>query len=163
MAKAAIHKQLTEDLLLKVSEATSGMVGHDFILELSQKIPSILEMRYCFVAEYINEEKTRLRTIAFSDGKKLLDNIEYNISDSAWQRMMDGDPYFLPAGTLEIYQAAKGIEAYVGAPILSPATGEVLGHIAVTDPNPVSDEKNYTAVLKIFASRIGAEMERIKA
>ncbi len=163
MPNAAVHKQMTEDLLLKVSEATSGMVGHDFILELTQKIPSILGMRYCFVAECSNEEKTRLRTIAFSDGKKLLDNIEYNTSDSACQKMMDGEPYFLPAGAQKFYKAAKGIEAYVGAPILSPATGEVLGHIAVTDPNPVTDEKNHTAVLKIFASRIGAEMERIKA
>jgi PAS domain S-box-containing protein len=120
-------------------------------------------MRYCFVAECINEEKSRLRTIAFSDGEKLIDNIVYNTSDSACQKMMDGDPYFLPSGAQKIYKAANGIEAYVGAPILSPATGEVLGHIAVTDPNPVSEEKNHTAVLKIFASRIGAEMERIRA
>ncbi len=31
------------------------------------------------------------------------------------------------------------------------------------DPNPVTEEKNQTAILKIFAARIGAEMERMKA
>ena len=80
-----------------------------------------------------------------------MDNIEYNTADSGCQMMMKGDTFFLPAGAQQRFKAAKGIEAYVGAPIISPTTGEVIGHIVATDSQPVTDEKDQTAVLKIFA------------
>jgi len=35
-------------------------------------------MEYCFIAECANEDKSRLRTVAFVKGEKILDNIEYN-------------------------------------------------------------------------------------
>src|SRR5678815_1199060 len=75
--------------------------------------------------------------------------------------MMNGDTFFLPSGAQQRFSGAKGIEAYVGAPIISPVTGEILGHIAATHPTPVTDEKDQTAALKIFAARIGAELERM--
>lgn len=91
-------------------------------------------MQYCFIAECANENKTRLRTVVFVDGKNVLDNFEYNTNESGCQMMMKGDTFFLPAGTQKFFNAAKGIEAYVGAPITNPATGEIPGHIAATDP-----------------------------
>ncbi len=162
MVGTDIQKKVADDLLTKVSEATSGIMGHDFVLQLTKKITGVLGMRYCFVAECANPEKTRLRTIAFVDGETVLDNVEYNTNESACQMMMNGKPYFLPKGAQKLYKAATGIESYVGAPILSNTTGEVLGHLAVTDPNPAGEEKDQTAVLKIFAARISSELERRK-
>src|SRR5437867_1675251 len=158
-----LQKKIEEQLLLKVSEATSGLTGKDLFLELPKRITSILGMRYCFIAECADANKTRLHTIAFVEGEKVLDNIEYNTNESACQMMMQGEPYFIPACAQQYFKAAKGIEAYVGAPIISHTTGEILGHIAVTDTKPATEVKNQTAVLKIFASRIAAEMERIIA
>lgn len=156
-------KKMEEELLRIVSEATSFVTGKDFLLELTKKVCSVLGMKYCFVAECADEKKTRFRTIAFTDGEKVLDNIEYNASDSACQMLLKGEPYFLPKGAHKLYKGAVGIESYVGAPILSHINGEVLGHIAASDPKPAGNEKNQTAILKIFAARIGAELERMKA
>jgi PAS domain S-box-containing protein len=151
-----------KDLLQAVSEATSGLNGFDLLLEIPKRITANLGMRYCFIAECANKEKTRLRTVVFVEGNKVLDNFEYNTNESGCQMMMKGDTFFMPEGAQKHFPAAKGIEAYVGAPITHPATGEILGHIAATDPLPVTDEKNQTAVLKIFAERIGAELVRMK-
>lgn len=133
------------------------------MLETARQITQVLQVQYCFIAECANEDKTRLRTIVFVDGTTVMDNIEYNTEDSGCRMMMKGDTFFLPAGAQKRFKGAKGIEAYIGAPIISPATGQILGHIAATDPKPVSNEKDQTAVLKIFAARIGAELERMKA
>lgn len=156
-------KKIEGDLLRSISEATSGLTGTDFFLGLARNITEMLQMRFCFIAECTDDKKTRLRTIAFADGEKILDNIEYNTNESACRMMMNGEPYFLQSGAQSMFPAAKGIEAYVGAPILSPVTGEIMGHIAATDPHAITEEKNQTPILKIFASRIGAELERIKA
>jgi PAS domain S-box-containing protein len=151
-----------KDLLQAISEATSGLNGFDLLLEIPKRITTNLGMRYCFIAECANKEKTRLRTVVFVEGDKVLDNIEYNTNESGCQMMMRGDTFFMPEGVQKHFPAAKGIEAYVGAPIKHPVTGEIMGHIAATDPQPVTNEKNQTAVLKIFADRIAAELLRIK-
>lgn len=161
MKKAAVTTE--NDILHIISEATSGLTGKDFLLELTKKISLVMGMDYCFIAECADEAKTRLRTIAFVRGEKILDNIEYNVSDSGCRMMMNGEPFFLARGAHEQFPGAKGLEAYIGAPILSTVTGEILGHIATTNTSPVSDEKNRTDILKIFASRIAAELERMKA
>ena len=162
MAGTALHNDFSAELLRKVSESTYGLTGKDFLFELTTKVAEILGMEYCFVAECANEDKSRLRTVAFVKGEKILDNIEYNTADSGCSMMMTGHPYFLPRGAQDLFSGAKGLEAYVGAPILSPINGEVLGHIAATNSKPIGEEKNQTAVLKIFASRIGAELLRMK-
>jgi PAS domain S-box-containing protein len=157
------NNKLAAKLLHKVSESTYGLSGKDFVLELTKKVAEILEMEYCFVAECANADKSRLRTVAFVKGRQVLDNIEYNTSDSGCSMMMKGDTYFLPEGAYKLFPAATGIEAYVGAPIISPVNGEIMGHLAATDTHPIDNEKDQTAVLKIFASRIASELVRIKA
>ena len=163
MSKSSSQTNTNRNLLQAVSEATSGVMGFDLLLETAKQITSVLQMKYCFIAECANEDKTRLRTLVLVDGNTVMENIEYNTHESGCQMMMSGDTFFLPAGVQQRFKGAKGIEAYIGAPIVSPLSGQILGHIAATDPNPVSEDmKEHVAVLKIFASRIAIEMERIK-
>ncbi len=163
MSKASSQHDMGKILLQAVSEAISGLTGSDLLLETARQITSVLQVRYCFMAECANEDKTRLRTVVFVDGNNVMDNIEYNTNDSGCQMMMKGDSFFLPAGVQNRFKGAKGIEAYIGAPIISRVTGEILGHIAATHTEPVSPDKDQTAVLKIFATQIAAELERSKA
>jgi PAS domain S-box-containing protein len=163
LQKQIDKEKIEEQLLRKVSETTSGLTGEDFITELPKKITNMLGMRYCFIAECADEDKSLLHTIVFVEGEQVLENFKYNANDAACQMVMTGQPYFLPKGVHLHFKGAKGIEAYIGVPIISPTTGKILGHIAATDTKPVTEEKNQTDILKIFASRIGAEMERMNA
>lgn len=163
MSKASSQKEIGKNLLQAVSEATSGLTGYDLLLETAKQITTVLDVPYCFIAECANEDKTRLRTLVMVNRNIVMDNIEYNTSDSGCQMMMKGDTFFLPSDVQKRFKGAKGIESYIGAPIINAATGEVIGHIAATDNKPSSEEKDQTAVLKIFAARIGAELEKMKA
>lgn len=150
-------------MLQVISEATSSLTGKDLLLEIARRITTCLGMKYCFIAECADRAKTRLRTIVFVDGVQELDNFEYDVNGSACQMVMGGDTFFMPAGVQERFPAAIGVEAYMAAPILSTTTGEVLGHIATSNPTPIPDSVNQTAALKIFAARIGAELERMRS
>jgi formate hydrogenlyase transcriptional activator len=162
MSKASSSKDIGKNLLQAVSEATSGLTGYDLLAETAKQITAVLEVENCFIAECANEDKTRLRTLVLVNGSTVMDNIEYNTADSGCRMMMKGDTFFLPAGAQKRFKGAAGIESYIGAPIISPVTGEVIGHIAATHSKPLSEEKDQTAVLKIFAARIGAELERMR-
>ena len=163
MIDSSDHKQLAKSLLAQVAEATLGLSGHDYIIELARKIPAIIDMRYCFVVECANKEKTRLRTVAFADGDKVLDNIEYNTAESACSMVIKSGAYYLPKAAQKFHPGAKGIEAYVGVPIISKATGDMLGHLAASDPNPKTDNTDRIAVLKIFAAQLASELERMQS
>ena len=154
---------MEEELLRTVSESTSGLTGEDFLVELARHITITLKMRYALITECANEEKTRLRTLCYVDGEKILDNIEYDTAGIPCEIIMTGKEFFMARDVQLNYPKEKGIESAVGVPIYSSKSGEIIGHILALDPQPVTTEKNQTSILKIFAARIGAEMERMKA
>ena len=156
-------RKLEEELLRTVSEATSGVTGEDFLLELAKHITFTLTMRYALITECANAGKTKLRTLCYVDGNKVLDNIEYGTAGIPCEIIMQGKDFFMGKDVQKTFPKEKGIEAAIGVPIYSSVSREILGHILVIDPNPVTDEKNQTAILRIFAARAGAEMERMKA
>jgi formate hydrogenlyase transcriptional activator len=157
------ERKMEEELLRTVSEATSGLTGEDFLIELARHITMTLTMRYALITECANEDKTRLRTLCYVDGEKILDNIEYDTADIPCEIIMQGKDFFMPAGLEAKFPKEKDIESGVGVPIFSSKSGEVIGHILAVDPNPVTTEKNQTSILRIFAARAGAEIERMKA
>ncbi|MGQ0738858.1 MAG: sigma-54 interaction domain-containing protein [Bacteroidota bacterium] len=150
-------------LLHAVSEATSGLTGHDLLLEMAKRLTTHLAMRYCVITECANEEKTRLRTLCYVDGQKKLDNIEYDTAGVPCEIIMKGKDFFQAEGVQKNFPKEQGIEAAVGVPIFSTKSGEILGHILALDPDAATSETNQTDILRIFAARAGAELERMKA
>src|SRR2546425_11412475 len=55
-----------------------------------------------------------------------------------------------------------GAESFLGIPMLD-ASGRVIGHLAVMDDKPMEEPPRGMSVLKVFASRAAAELERLKA
>jgi formate hydrogenlyase transcriptional activator len=53
-------------------------------------------------------------------------------------------------------------EGYLGLPLHN-ADRQVIGHLAVLDDQPMADTARNLALLKIFAARAGAELERMRA
>lgn len=157
------QRKMEEELLRTVSEATSGLTGEDFLIELAKHITLTLTMHYALITECINAEKTRLRTLCYVDGNKVLDNIEYDTADIPCEIIMEGKEFFMSEGLAKKFPLEAGIESGVGVPIYNTKSGEIIGHILVMDPNPTTSEKNQTAILRIFAARAGAEIERMKA
>jgi PAS domain S-box-containing protein len=159
-----IRRRKTEEELLKtISEATANLTGMDYFRELTRFITSTLNVRYAIVTECANEEKTRVRTLSYVDHQELKENIEYDLSGTPCEIVMKGKDYFCADGLMKIFPKEKGIKSYVAVPIVSPASGEVLGHIAALDEVPMTGEQNQTSILRIFANRAGAEMDRLEA
>lgn len=157
------QRKVEEELLRTVSEATSGFTGMDYFLALTRQVTSILNVRYALVSECANEDQTRVRTISYVDREEVLENVEYDLEGTPCEIVMQGKDYFCPDELEKIFPKEKGIQSYLAVPIMSPATGKVLGHIAALDRVPMKSEQNQTNILKIFAARSGAEMDRLEA
>jgi PAS domain S-box-containing protein len=135
----------------------------DYFKELSKFITLTLGVKYSLVTECANDEKTRVRTIAFVEHANVIENIEYDLKGTPCEIVMKGKDYFCATELEKVFPKEKGLQSYVAVPIYSPATGEILGHIAALDDKPMTESHNQTSILKIFAARAGSEIDRIKA
>jgi PAS domain S-box-containing protein len=156
-------KILEEEILRTISEATAGLTGTDYFRGLAKYVTAALGVRYALVSECVNDNKTRVRTLSYMDRNDLLENIEYDLDGTPCEIVMKGKDYFCANELEKQFPKEKGIQSYIAVPICSPSTGEVLGHIAGLDIVPMTNIHNQTSILKIFASRAGAEMDRLDA
>jgi PAS domain S-box-containing protein len=152
------RSQLDETLRL-ISEGTAGVTGMDFFQTLVRHITTTLQVRFALVTECANLEKTRVRTLAYVEDDRLLENIEYDLSDTPCSIVMQGRDFYYPYDVELNFTKEVGIESYVGVPI-NDRGGQVIGHIAICDHRPLLNQQKYLSILRIFASRSGAEIER---
>ncbi len=159
------QRKREEELLRTISEATSGLVGQDFFEALTRYVTLSLGIKTCIITECTDVEKTRVRTLAYTKNDCLEENIEYELEGTPCKLVMaeKGADVFIPDGCDKTYPSEAGYDSYVGVPIYSPASGDVIGHIAALDDAPMSNEMNQTSILRIFAARAGAEIDRLKA
>ncbi len=152
-----------EAKLRAVAEGTASVTAGDFFPSLVRHLASALHARYAFVAECVGSQR-RVRTLAFWAGDALVANVEYPLEGTPCEHVCSGELCFHPTRVQELFPAdtdlrTLGAESYMGVPLHN-AVGEVLGHLAVLDTAPMAPADNDFAILRIFAARAGAELER---
>jgi hypothetical protein len=114
-------------------------------------------------------ESRRLRALAFWLGGKWLAGFEQAIDGNAVRAGHRGTPprprarqrhRALPER--RVRQRAMGVVSYLGVPLLH-LDGSVLGHLAVLDLRPMPAEPRAEALIRIFAARATAELQRLRA
>jgi len=123
-------------------------------------------VRYAFVAEFA-DSTTRVRTLAFWAGDKLLGNFEYELVGTPCEDVARGNICHHPDHVSHDFPNDAGLQAlsaasYLGVPLCD-QSGAVLGHLAVMDNSPMPQQPRNLAVLRIFATRVRTEMLRLRA
>jgi PAS domain S-box-containing protein len=146
-------------ILRIISEGTASVIGGDFFRALAYHVIISTGIRYAMVTECANAAKTRLRTLVYIERDNFLDNFEYELSGTPCEIVMKGDNYYCSADLDTLFPKDAGIKSYFGVPIFS-NKGDVIGHLAIFDTSPLVISEQKLNILKIFASRAGAEIER---
>ena len=167
----AVSREVTERVsaerrLRAIVEGTAHATGRDFFRSMVRHLTAALSVKIAFVTECANVEKTRARVLAFWDGKGLADAGEYDVKDTTCERVYADETCFYARELPKLFPKEKALldlqgQSYIGLPIHD-GTGALIGHLAVIDDAPM-DEARGMDVLKIFAARAGAELERMKA
>jgi formate hydrogenlyase transcriptional activator len=147
------------EMLRIISEGTASAIGKDFFRLLAQKIIVSLGIRYAIVTECANSAKTRVRTLVYIERDNFLEDFEYDLNGTPCEIVMTGQSYFCTKDLDLLFPKEVGVKAYFAVPIYL-SNGEVIGHIAVFDTKPLEINPEKLDILKIFASRAGAEIER---
>ncbi|HET9275682.1 MAG TPA: sigma 54-interacting transcriptional regulator, partial [Gemmatimonadales bacterium] len=152
-------------LFERVTGATAR-VGEEFFPSLVRNLALALEYRYAYVTECVDPAKTRVKMLALWAGDHFGEPQEFALAGTPCCEVFRcGELRQYTDRLTEIFPLATppaGVVSYLGLPIRDSA-GEVNGHLVLLDERPHAEEPWLRPALEIFASRAGAELERLHA
>ncbi len=159
------ERKRREEALQLIVEGTASKTGTEFFRACVRNLAEILGASYTLVTEYGYVEKNRVRTLSFWSNNNFVENIEYDLKGTPCEEVISNKKYscyhdnIVSRFSQETILVDCKARSYAGIPLID-STGNVIGHIAVLDVNPMQDDETRELVLKIFAARAGAELER---
>lgn len=161
-----IKQELTrpENRFLIAMEEIAAVVGDDFFDSAARLLGLLMDVRYVFIAECIDSKALMSRTLAFWTTEGPLANIDFCADGGPCEGAMAGRVVHYASGVLDAFPDNQSLqmlkpESYFGYPLVA-STGRILGHIAAMDLKPYAPSAEDMVILKIFASRAAAELER---
>lgn len=157
-----------DNALNALAFGTASATGREFLQALVRQLSSTLKAQYVFVTEWAPGRTDRLRTVAGWCGDRAADLLEYDLLGSPCYKVMQDGTAFFPRALRQLfpqdtYLSTLAIESYMGVVLLNHA-GLPTGHLCVMDVSPfLFDEGQGTAIIRAFAGRAAAELERIRA
>ncbi len=160
------ERQQAEATLRAIVEGVEAETGGRFFPSLVRHLSAALRVQYAFVSE-ISEDRLRFRTLAVWGRSAFMPNFEVPLAGTPCQSVLNGQMAHHPERLQALFPADTALadwraESYCGVPLLDPA-GAVVGHLAIIDDEPMPDGSCSLVILRIFAARARAEIERLRA
>jgi PAS domain S-box-containing protein len=160
-----LHEQ--SDLLRAIVEGTASATGGEFFRSLVHHLARALNVRYAFVGEWHEERPERVRTLAVWLGTAFGESFEYDLKNAPCNNVLGQQLCFYPRDVQQCFPedrllAEMGVASYCGAPLFD-RSANPLGLLVVMDDRPMTNPRIVEDLLKIFASRAAAELERARA
>jgi PAS domain S-box-containing protein len=158
------RKQADEAFRLIVV-GTAATTGNDFFQSLVKHMAQVLRARYAFVTTC--DDQKHARTLAFWKGDGFGENFDFDIADTPCERVLHGEVCHYRQALQGLFPRDKlladwQVGSYLGVPMLD-CSNRVIGHLAILDDKPMEADSRAIDLLKIFASRAAAELNRQKA
>ncbi len=156
-----------EEAVLKAAAGISTSTGPDFFAQLTTHIAAAVSADACYIARMVHGESgddRRAETLA-----GVVDNVPgpalyLPFEDTPCQHLERNGELVVPEGVRELYPGDKDLaaleaEAYVGVG-LEDSAGRLAGILFVLYRSPLRERDFVVSVLRIFAARAAAELER---
>lgn len=160
------QRERVQAMLHSLVSGTASVTGDDFMRSLSLQLVHSMNVRYVLITEVIEDGGERLRTLACRDRERLMENFEYSLPGTPCEEVVhhrhavaieEGVQLLYPTDTL---LAEMGCEGYYAEPLTATGTDTVLGHLALLDVGPLRLDEDERSMMKVFAARTAAELER---
>ena len=156
--------ELDLHLLRLIDEGTAAKIGAEYFRELVRCLAQALDSKIAFVSRFSDDNATA-HVLAMWTGSGLHENFEYALPGSPCERVLSGEIAAFNQGVAELFPAereqllAMGAESYLAVPLKNPS-GRVRGHLAVIATTVKNWQEFDHGILRIFAARTTAEIER---
>ena len=156
--------QQSERQLQHLIEGTAATTGQDFFPALATWIAQELNVSYAVVLEKVDD---KLQTLAFWAVDRLQPSISFSIAKTPCEQALQGGKFYCETSVQQQFPAAGNLAAmaaqsYLGV-ALHNSQGQAIGNLCILDRKPIDDPSKAESLLRVFAARAGAELERERA
>jgi diguanylate cyclase (GGDEF)-like protein len=158
------RREETDRIVRAVIEGTSSVTGQEFFRALVRHLAGALGTRWAFIGRLTDSNGERIRLIALWTGEGDGDTFEYDAKDTPCAEVIGRRLCCVPSGVQQLFPKdlwlkEAGVDSYLALPLFD-ASGRPFGHMGVMHDAPLSRVVLMETVLKIFAARAVAELER---
>lgn len=168
--KVSAAAQLDEDLLDQILAGIDRTTGAEFFETLVRHLESTLGVRSVIASKLVkSDDRTscpKLQVISFWSDRQRQPNFECDTANTPEAMVIEQGMYSCPESLLETFPqdqrtVATGMRSFLGVSLTN-SYGKCLGTICLFHNRPLAAEKvaQFRLILKIFASRASAELER---
>lgn len=162
-----IKRNRDDQAFRSIVEGTSAQTGNEFFQSLVRHLASALPARCAIVSEVLEDQDSKCRVVAGWNSEQFVSNHEYEATQTPYEDLLDGRISFFSDRIQDTFPNEKllkdiGAKSCAGVPFFD-ASLNVIGHLVVFDRRPILDKERTISILRVFASRAGAELERQKA
>jgi PAS domain S-box-containing protein len=157
---------LPDDAALRaIVEGVESETGDRFFASLCRSLAQALDVQYAFVTQ-LAADGASFKMLAVWERDHFGVNQEFSSRGTPCESVLQGEIAHYPQGLRAVFPEDQalvdwGAESYSGVPVLD-AEGRVFGHVAILDNEPMPDGPRGIAVMRIFAARVRAEIERLR-
>jgi PAS domain S-box-containing protein len=161
------ERKKIEGIVMNIARGVSAETGTGFFKSLVSYIGTALSADMVFISEIgvMNPEKAMTLSV-YKDGK-IIDNREYNLAGTPCETVIKNGIFTVSDSLFRDYPNSpfindKSLKSFVGSSIID-STGLCMAVVAVLYRKPMQKTDITESVLRIFAIRAAAELERIRA
>lgn len=148
-----------------IVKGTADKTGSDFYQSCVRYLANIFRVHYAFVAKIKDETWTQSRVLAMWTGDSFATPYDFDLDGTPCLETYRHEWCCVPNAlsakfpTLSRHLSPQG-ESYISC-LIKNSQGQVIGNLGIIDTKPLPiDTSNLEFVLQLFATRVGAEMER---
>ena len=164
---ACVYNNVTEQVIAEkavhnILEGTASVTGAEFFPALARHLADSLGVDHILINQLTDE--SALSTLAFWSGGAPQPMFTYGFSQTPCERTLAEGWFYCPEGVQAAFPddadlALLQAESYLGI-ALAGEDGQILGEICAIHSQPMQTFDNSMPLLRIFAARASAELER---
>ncbi|MEM0980994.1 MAG: GAF domain-containing protein [Cyanobacteria bacterium P01_H01_bin.58] len=159
-----VERRKAEEQLQKLLDVTATKTGADFFPTSVMLLAESLGVAHALLTE---KQGDQLRTLAFVVDQALQPTYEYPIPGTPCEQVLQTGELYCDRSVQQLFPkdldlVALGAESYLGY-AMQDSQGDVVGHLCVLDRKPLEYPERAEKLIRAFAARATAELERQKA
>lgn len=152
----------TQDILSRLAQRASAVSNPEFYRECVRDLAAYFDVRIVTVSLFADVTHTRMRTFLYWVDGEFREPIEYSLSGTPCQTVLDSRQQYVPDRVASLYPrdaylSEMGLVSYFGVPLGEPYSNGP-GLISVMGSKPMNLSEDQQSVLRVFATRIAAEL-----
>jgi PAS domain S-box-containing protein len=164
VAQDITERRQIEGALRLLSTDVVHLSGAAFFDEVARKAAEFLDMEIGFVGRLLTPRNSRIRTLGLYIDGQTLPAVEYDLAGTPCEAVIGGQTAIFPDNVRQLFRAEPmlmdlGVAGYAAVPLFD-MKGHPLGQVGVMSRAPLRHPERVEALLRLFAVRTAAEIER---